>query len=73
VFGRLRNQPIWAKMPALRPIQAATTQNGAAISEWNGAGRTYTYVQMRFVRMPVTSPGIGPARTPTRTVPIESM
>ena len=39
-FGRLRNTPSWAVMPAHRPIHAATTANGAAKSEWNGAGRT---------------------------------
>jgi len=38
--GRLRNTPSWAVTPAHRPIHAATTANGAAKSEWNGAGST---------------------------------
>ena len=69
-FGRLRKKPNWATRPAQNPIHVATTANGAAKSEWSGAGRTY--VQTRFARSPVTRPGIGPARTPTRIVPSES-
>ena len=30
------------------------------------------YCQIRFDRIPVIAPAIGPARTPTRIVPIES-
>ena len=38
--GRLRKNPKRPKTPARRPISTATTKNGAAKSEWKGAGRT---------------------------------
>jgi hypothetical protein len=48
----------------------AVIANGAAKSLWKGGGTTY--VHRRFDRRPVARPGIGPASTPTSTVPIES-
>src|SRR4029079_4458640 len=70
VFGRLRKKPDRPAIPATIPISTATMKNGAAYGDWSGGGRTY--VQIRFDRPPVTAPAIGPARTPTRIVPIES-
>jgi hypothetical protein len=57
-------------MPAISPITAATIANAAAGGYWNGGGMTYAHRML--ARNPVAAPAIGPARTPTRIVPIES-
>ena len=54
----------------MRPITAATGAKNAVVGPAPpGIGRID---QMRFDSSPVSAPAHGPARTPTRTVPIES-
>ena len=52
----------------MSPMTAATIANAAAGGYWNGGGITYAHSML--ARKPVSAPAIGPARTPTRIVPI---
>ena len=55
-------------MPEMKPMAPAVTAKGPMFAPpIPGA-----YCQMRFDRTPVSRPGMGPARQPTRIVPMES-
>ena len=56
-------------MPASKPITPAVIANGPIVPP----PMTGAYCQIRFDQTPVSAPASGPASTPTRIVPIESM
>ena len=68
--GRGRRNPARPASPAITPIATAVMANAAAGWYWNGGGMTYDHRMLP--RPPVSAPAIGPHRTPTKMVPMES-